>query len=154
MKPKYPTKVILLGLIGITGVLLQNLLTMGPSGQPAPLDFFALASVLAFAAALPLLSFSFLIREQPHVIEEGIKPGRAMSWMTGLGIIVALIAVLFAFAHVSLFAGGVFLVVGAVAFVIYLTAFEKIEQAASSKLEKDHLSVTAVKDPLQKMDKK
>lgn len=123
----YPIKLVLGGLVGINIVFLQSLLFQGKFDIPS------IISIISFALALPMLSFSFLIREQPRSTEKMNKRYPSVGRITQVGILADLVGIAALFWHALLPAGIVFLVSGIVAFSIYFRVDRDIREDTPQK---------------------
>ncbi len=112
-------KKMILGLIGITGILLQNLLTMESAISK---DDAALVSVTALAMALPLLCFAFLIREQRPEQKRGERFPTWVASMTVIGVIADLIGITAAFCRIAPLTGIAFGFSSLLASILYISA--------------------------------
>lgn len=122
-------RVICGGLIIISVYFMQEFLGIGVFTPPPSkaLDWIALASVLAFAVALPLLVVRvlFTFEEEPRI--KTIEHKRDLKLVYNIGIISASLGVFFAFLHIHWLAGLVVLVSMSFGLYVYASYTKKLK---------------------------
>lgn len=102
------------GLVAFSLIMIQAFISLGQPDTPT------LISIIAFAIAIPMLVFSFLLNELFHITTK-LEVTRGYRFIWSLGIFSSIVGIVAAFWHISWYAGLAMIISGFIGSIVFIS---------------------------------